>query len=68
MEMYLKKVISKNTFVDITDENSRIQIRIRIHTKISLIRNTDGKGTVEKRRRQWVKIGWRVRERRRVGV
>jgi hypothetical protein len=49
--MYLQKVISSKTFLKnyffvgvlkVNDENSRIriQIRIRIHTKISWIRNT----------------------------
>jgi hypothetical protein len=47
--MYLQKVKSRKTllkklvFVDIlkaNDENSKIRIRIRIHTKMSWIRNT----------------------------
>jgi hypothetical protein len=48
--MYLQKVISRKTFLKnkffvgvwkANDENSRIWIRIRIHTKMSWIRNTE---------------------------
>ncbi len=50
MQMYLQKIISKIFFyktkffvgiLKVTDENSRIRIQIRIHTKMSWIRNTD---------------------------
>jgi hypothetical protein len=48
--MYLQKVISRKNFVKnlffagilkVNDEKSRIRIRIRIHPKMSWIRNTD---------------------------
>jgi hypothetical protein len=47
--MYLQKVKSRKTllknqffvgFLKVNDENSRTRIRIRIHTKMSWIRNT----------------------------
>jgi hypothetical protein len=55
--VYLQKVISRKTFfkdlffigvLKVSDENRRIRIRIRIHTKMSRIRNTDCKAMCEK--------------------
>jgi hypothetical protein len=58
--MYLQKVISKKNFVDVlkvTDENSRVRIRIRIHQSEVWIRGS-GSGSIPKFNGSATLVAW----------